>query len=542
MTNKLIGFAILLTISILSSNCANKSKIEALPSTGVYDCLIGKDQLIMVIEESTADTASGYYLHNRNNAVEEVFEIRFAFDNDKLRIISSEYEGIFSGFINENKLHGNFKQFNNKRFFLFWKNNLKVNSEKRTDKKTSFQSRYNNQIFDKITVRNDVVYGRALGYWTQTPYLDDPYIEILGRGMINFFKAPKMLDLKMDIYQPISDSLKQRPLVLIMHGGGFYIGNKQSVTEQILANTFTKRGYVVASIDYRMGFKLNETSIERSAYRTLQDVDAALRYLSHNAKKYRIDPNHVFVTGTSAGAIAALSIAFMQNSERPEKSYEVKNRDDLGTIESSGNKYKERFKIKAVGSMWGALNDTTIIDKNEQIPVIMFHGTSDFIVPFGHDYPFKNTLHFNRLLMGKLYGSEVLKKRLDNLHIENKLILFEGKGHEPQLSNFKTINELMDTINHELVSFFHKQMVPKVMIDQNQLTIKKDAPLTPLEFKIDDGITKQLEIQGGIQVSDKYDETSIIWIKNEAVHQVTLITTNRFEAIGKKTFTVNILE
>src|SRR5690606_12891371 len=126
--------------------------------------------------------------------------------------------------------------------------------------------------------------GKAMGYWTETPYLDDPYIEILGKGMVNLFKGEKELELKLDIYQPEGDEHTLRPLVLLIHGVAFYIGNKQSPTEEIIADRLCKLGYVVASMDYRMGFRLNAEEIERTGYKAIQDAHAALRYLSSKAR------------------------------------------------------------------------------------------------------------------------------------------------------------------------------------------------------------------------------------------------------------------
>ena len=90
-----------------------------------------------------------------------------------------------------------------------------------------YPQRYKTGIFDKIVVKNDVVYGNAEGYWDSYPSETESYIEILTKGILSTV-SKKNLNLKMDIYYPETDSLEKRPLILFIHGGGFYIGDKKS--------------------------------------------------------------------------------------------------------------------------------------------------------------------------------------------------------------------------------------------------------------------------------------------------------------------------
>ena len=143
------------------------------------------------------------------------------------------------------------------------------------------------------------------------------------------------------------------------------------------------------------------SDIELSAYRALQDAHAALRFLSHNAVGLGIDPNQVYVGGTSAGAIASLNVAFMDNDERPKRILAAEKEGAATKIEASGNKYTETFTIKAVANMWGAVADLNLLDKKDKVSVLSIHGTADKIVPYEYDHPFQNSLMINRLLMDK---------------------------------------------------------------------------------------------------------------------------------------------
>ncbi len=61
-------------------------------------------------------------------------------------------------------------------------------------------------------------------------------------------------NLQMDIYQPTGDTLSARPLIILAHGGSFISGTRTAdATVDSLCARFARRGYVTASIDYRLG-------------------------------------------------------------------------------------------------------------------------------------------------------------------------------------------------------------------------------------------------------------------------------------------------
>ena len=97
-------------------------------------------------------------------------------------------------------------------------------------------------------------------------------------------------DLDFDIYFPsaTSETLAERPFVLLLHGGGFQSGNRSLMTDYCIE--FVKKGFVAATMDYRKGW---DTSIPvdqvRAGYRVQQDVYAALRYIVEHAAVVDID-------------------------------------------------------------------------------------------------------------------------------------------------------------------------------------------------------------------------------------------------------------
>ncbi len=254
-------------------------------------------------------------------------------------------------------------------------------------------SRYKRPCFD-VKVEEDVVYGNVRGYWDS---MSDDVInvgDVVKHGVFEVMNK-KDIDLKMDIYMPDNDTLEERPLLMLIHGGAFFIGDKASLAMKKWCSYYASLGYVCASINYRMGFIPNATSIERTAYEAAQDGHAAMRYLVYHAEDYGIDTTLLFVGGSSAVSIIALNVAFMRNENRPRSSYKVVLGQDLGNIESSGNNLRSTFNIKGVANMWGAVYDINQF-VNANASIISFHGDADSILPINYDYPFNKVGKINK--------------------------------------------------------------------------------------------------------------------------------------------------
>ncbi|MGD0390310.1 MAG: alpha/beta hydrolase [Tepidisphaeraceae bacterium] len=99
----------------------------------------------------------------------------------------------------------------------------------------------------------------------------------------------------LDIYVP-DVRTSPRPLMVWIHGGGWYGGDKSAPPGLGLL----LRGYVVASINYRL-------SGEAVFPAQIFDCKAAIRYLRAHAREYGIDPTRIGAWGDSAGGqLAAL--------------------------------------------------------------------------------------------------------------------------------------------------------------------------------------------------------------------------------------------
>ena len=263
-----------------------------------------------------------------------------------------------------------------------------------------------------------------------------------------------------------------------------------------------------------MGFRPNQKAIERTAYQATQDAHAAMRYLISKKDIYRIDPDFLFVGGASAGSITAINLAYMRNKDRPQSSYSSFFMEDLGDIESSGNGIDNDFKIKAIANMWGSIYDLNIL-KNENVPIISFHGDVDEILPYGKGYPFKAIGEFQKVFFDEMYGSSVIHQKANELGIRSVLHTFPGQGHTLHLDENRKLNENFYTIQNEMVDFFYDELVSNpAYIIQN----KDDFQL----FTIDttDVIAADWNVIGGISIEENKGVIRASWFDDEPVQEL----------------------
>ena len=270
--------------------------------------------------------------------------------------------------------------------------------------------RYIDEVFDDIIKTEDIIYANAP---------DLPFIFL-------FEWNTQDIDLDMDVYQPLDDTLSNRPAIIFLHTGAFFSGHNELDDVVDLSITSAKRGYVAFNINYRLGLNiLSSYSGERAVYRGVQDLSAAIRYLREHYVEYGIDPDKIFVWGSSAGSFIGLHLAFSQEDERPESTFGSGNDPDLGCIDCEGNNYEHYSRPNALISCWGAIGDLDWIDPEDNIPTLLFHGDLDPIVPFNSGYPFTIDI-----ALPIVYGSNRIHERLNELNISNNLYVGQNELHE----------------------------------------------------------------------------------------------------------------
>ncbi len=259
--------------------------------------------------------------------------------------------------------------------------------------------------------------------------------------------------LKMDIYQPVGDTLSARPLILLAHGGSFVGGDRHlDTTVLYLCQKFAKRGYVTASIDYRLTniFGLSTaTGATDEVTKAISDGKAAIRYFVKDratTNTYKIDTNNIFIGGNSAGAVLFMHIGYLDSIGECSASIQTAMTANGGFEGNSGNA-GYTTKSKAIINLAGALNATSMAGPGDK-PSVNCQGDLDAVVPYNCGNPISGLVPVN------LCGLGALEPVYTANGIHHMSHVFVGDNHVPwdaDTAKFNTVDSLVKIFLYNLV-------------------------------------------------------------------------------------------
>jgi len=109
-------------------------------------------------------------------------------------------------------------------------------------------------------------------------------------------------------YRPKDAGARPRPALVFFHGGGWVLGNLDTI-DGLCRRLANASGCVVVSVDYRL-------SPEAKFPAALEDCHAAARIVAAEAGSLGIDPERVAVGGDSAGGNLAAAVAILARDRR----------------------------------------------------------------------------------------------------------------------------------------------------------------------------------------------------------------------------------
>ncbi|WP_197441847.1 alpha/beta hydrolase [Thalassoglobus polymorphus] len=212
------------------------------------------------------------------------------------------------------------------------------------------------------------------------------------------YKTVEDRELRLHIFEP--EELKksdQRPVFLVIHGGGWTGGNPRSFYP--MADHFAQRGMLAISLEYRFMNRKQGTTV----FDCVEDARDAVRYLRKNAERLKIDPNRIVVAGASAGGHLALSTSMFDtlmpdrfNKNEPEEKTSSRA-NALVLLYPVIDTSEEGYGQKKIGERWRELSPVHSIKelKSDMPPTILFHGTGDTVTPYA------GAAEFHRLMEEK---------------------------------------------------------------------------------------------------------------------------------------------
>ena len=286
--------------------------------------------------------------------------------------------------------------------------------------------RYASDVFTNVTTTNNVVYGS------------------------NVSAGGTTTSLNMDIYQPTGDTETNRPLIIWAHGGSFIGGSKTDGDMVSLSQAFAKKGFVCASINYRLGLTpFDSVGAVKAVLRAVQDMKASIRFFYKDkltTDTYKIDTNNIFIGGSSAGAITALHTAYLDKS--CEVNYYINPTDltNLGGMDGYSGNQCYSSKIRGVINLCGALGRYGWIQPGD-VPFCSMHGTVDGTVKYNRGYA--APLGIQLILLD---GSRMLKEQANTVGVSNSFYTWYGKDHVPYVSSTTYMDSTIKFVRDFLVN------------------------------------------------------------------------------------------
>jgi predicted esterase len=331
----------------------------------------------------------------------------------------------------------------------------------------------------------------SAGVYGRSRYLSEVFgnYSVITNGCIyktvenNVLSINRKQDLKIDIYSPAGDTLNKRPLLIWLHSGGFVTGDYQDSEIVRLCEDFARRGFVTASVAYRLYTFGDAVNLWKLIYKAVQDVNDATSYILNNENLYGISAEHVYIGGFSSGAITALHCGFLHQSNQ----YSFSNQN-LPEIYGPVSGFID-VPYKGIISIAGGMPDNEIISNRHRLSILSFHGDQDILVNTLYGTPvyeienvdvvsiyngitdflghitdaisedFFRHIALKDAIIPPLHGSLSTHRRFDAIDIDNTLHLFEGYGH----SLFKDIDVasgIYDTIVGRTAVFLYNAMKP----------------------------------------------------------------------------------
>ena len=241
-------------------------------------------------------------------------------------------------------------------------------------------------------------------------------------------------DLFFDYFAPCRPG-SDMPTVVFLFGGGFKGGHRSESRLEPWFRYLNDNGIGVVAIDYRLGMKGKKFAYNLRFVRNLksaidiavEDLFSATDYLIRYGDSLGIDAGKLIVSGSSAGAMTSL-----------QAEWEICNGTQLSSVLPEG------FNYKAVIAFAGAIfsDKGPVKYANKPCPQLLFHGTSDNIVPY------KKISIFNYCFA----GSCAIAGILDKCDANYRLYSMKGNYHEIASNSYLFRETELDFIRRNVLA------------------------------------------------------------------------------------------
>ncbi|MDG2391353.1 MAG: alpha/beta hydrolase [Planctomycetaceae bacterium] len=220
--------------------------------------------------------------------------------------------------------------------------------------------------------------------------------------------------LSLDIYRP-KKSPGKLPVMIMIHGGGWRIGDKSNLSVGLdKAKYFNRQGFVYVSVNYRL-----TPEVQHPGH--IIDVAEAVAWIHDHVGEYGGDPETLFVMGHSAGAhLAALVATDHRRLKQHDKNLSII--DGVILLDGAGYDIPAKSKIgnAIANSMY--LSAFTEDEATQLDASPIHHVAADKQIPPFLIIPIERRADSNKL-------STDLKNALNKADIKASIHVAQGKTH-----------------------------------------------------------------------------------------------------------------
>ncbi len=206
----------------------------------------------------------------------------------------------------------------------------------------------------------------------------------------------------LDLYLPKSPPAGKMPCIMVVHGGGWRSGNKNTFAR--FASTFAEKGFAAACIAYRL-------RPEVEVRQCVEDAKASVRWVRANADKHGIDVERIGAFGGSAGAhlVAMLGTSFKTAKLEGKGGNEgVSSRVHAVVALATPADLTSFGRLMASAEVAKLISPATYVD-SDSAQFLLMHCKGDRVVPY------KQSL--------------ILQEKLKKANVAVKLITLASGGH-----------------------------------------------------------------------------------------------------------------
>ena len=281
-----------------------------------------------------------------------------------------------------------------------------------------------------------------------------------------FVYAVKGADtLRLDRYTSPGPDSRMSPCLIFAFGGGFFTGGRDEKHYVPYLEYYARQGWTVVSIDYRRDLK---TAVEqqtvtmenfapafaRAIGLAVEDLYDATAYVCAHAAEWHVDPKLIVASGSSAGAITALTGEYGICNGRPQTRRLPEGFDYAGVIAFAGAIFETCDELN-----WA----------RNPAPILLFHGDADRNVPY-------DVVRYGG---NGFFGSKYIARQLTGRQASHWFYSAANTDHSlagrPMFEN-----------RHEIDTFLEKMVLRRQPLLLDTFVTPLDAAEQPKEFVMED--------------------------------------------------------